>query len=243
MKRRDFLKGASVVTILVMGGVVWRSYDQGVFSAGKGPAYESWKKWSTDESEGPLGLVRAAILAASPHNTQPWLFQFTEDSIDLFADAKRNIGAIDPYLREMYIGVGCALENLVLAANAMGYSCQLKLMPNASNASHVAEIMLTSSPGSASILFEAIPNRHTNRGPHDMERKISQETLETLKSFSSDISEVSVVWLTTEIERRDFSELNVEAAGGVVDRKFNCSDSIRGVGLIGNSIVPIRFAG
>ena len=74
MKRRDFLKGAGVATILVMGGTVWRSYDQGVFSTGKGPAYEPWKNWRTDESEGPLGLVRAAILAASPHNTQPWLF-------------------------------------------------------------------------------------------------------------------------------------------------------------------------
>lgn len=216
MKRRSVLKGAGVVTILVIGGVVWRSYDQGVFSAGNGPAYEPWKNWRTDESEGPLGLVRAAILAASPHNTQPWLFQLTENSIGLFADTNRNIGAIDPYLREMYIGVGCALENLLLAANARGYSYQLKLMPNTSDASHVAEIKLTSSPASVSKLYEAIPHRHTNRGPHDKQHKISRETLKTLESLSSDIPEITVVWLTTETERRKFSDLNAQATAALI---------------------------
>jgi len=216
MKRRGFLKGAGVVTVLVMGGLVWRSSSQGVFSTGKGPAYEPWKNWREDESEGALGLVRAAILAASPHNTQPWLFRLTENSIDMFADTNRNIGAIDPYLREMYIGMGCALENLLLAANARGYSYQLKIMPNATDASHVAEIKLTSSSVLRSKLYDAIPNRHTNRGPHDMQYKISQDTLNTLASISSDIPEVTVLWLTTEAERRKFSDLNADATAALI---------------------------
>ncbi|HEX9083622.1 MAG TPA: twin-arginine translocation signal domain-containing protein, partial [Gemmatimonadaceae bacterium] len=73
MQRRSFLKGAGAVTVLVAGGGVWRAYDQGVFSVGKGPAYEPWQDWRTNSPDGPLVLVRAAILAASPHNTQPWL--------------------------------------------------------------------------------------------------------------------------------------------------------------------------
>jgi hypothetical protein len=32
MQRRSFLKGAGVVTVAVVGGGVWRAYDQGVFS-------------------------------------------------------------------------------------------------------------------------------------------------------------------------------------------------------------------
>ena len=45
MRRRSFLKGAGVVTIAVIGGGVWRAYDQGVFSVGEGPAYEPWNGW------------------------------------------------------------------------------------------------------------------------------------------------------------------------------------------------------
>jgi hypothetical protein len=114
---------------LVAGGGVWRAYDQGVFSAGKGPAYEPWKDWRSHPNEGALALVRAAILAASPHNTQPWLFKLTDSSIELLIDTNRNVGALDPYLREEHIGMGCALENLLLAAAANGYAATVTLLP------------------------------------------------------------------------------------------------------------------
>ena len=114
MQRRTFLRGAGVVTVVVVGGGVWRAYDQGVFSVGEGPAYEPWRDWRRQDwrggsSDGVLALVRAAILAASPHNTQPWLFKVTNSSIELYIDTKRNVGALDPYLREEHIGMGCAL--------------------------------------------------------------------------------------------------------------------------------------
>ena len=85
MERRAFLRGAGIVTVLVAGGGVWRAWDQGVFSVGQGPAYEPWKNWRF-ASDGPLRLVRAAILAASPHNTQPWLFKVASSSIELYVD-------------------------------------------------------------------------------------------------------------------------------------------------------------
>ena len=129
MDRRSFLKGAGVVTVAVVGGVVLRAYDQGVFSVGEGPAYEPWKDWRTDSQSGPLALVRAAILAASPHNTQPWLFKITNSSIELYLDPKRNVGALDPYLREEHIGMGCALQNLLLAAAANGYQATVTTFP------------------------------------------------------------------------------------------------------------------
>ena len=109
MQRRLFLKGLGVVTVVVVGGGVRRAYDQGVFSVGQGSAFEPWKDWPNNSDEGALELVRAAILAASPHNTQPWLFKVTNSSIELYIDTKRNVGALDPFLRGAHIGMGCAL--------------------------------------------------------------------------------------------------------------------------------------
>jgi hypothetical protein len=150
--------------VLVAGGGVWRAADQGVFSTGQGPAYQPWDEWRTP-SRGPLNLVRAAILAANPHNSQPWLFHVTQTQIELFADRHRNLGTVDPFLIEMHIGLGCALENLELAAAANGYTTQVTLSPDVSDETLVARIGLA--PGSApvSALYNVIPLRHTNRYP------------------------------------------------------------------------------
>lgn len=90
---------------------------------------EPWKNWRDAANEGPLALLRATILAASPHNTQPWLFKITSASIELHVDTRRNVGDLDPYLREEHIGMGCALEKLMLAAPANGYLTTATLLP------------------------------------------------------------------------------------------------------------------
>ena len=70
MQRRRFLKGGTgAVMVLVAGGGVWRAFDRGVFSVGREPAYEPWNNWRGEANEGPLALVRAAILVANANNT------------------------------------------------------------------------------------------------------------------------------------------------------------------------------
>src|SRR5262249_28159489 len=136
------IKGAALTVVAAAGGVSWRAVHQRVFSAGRGPAYEPWRTWRDDRERDPLRLVRAAILAASPHNTQPWLFRVTDSSIDGWADTRRHIGTIDPYLREMYVGVGCAIENLMIAAAHEGWAADLQLMPDAADPARVGSIRL-----------------------------------------------------------------------------------------------------
>ncbi len=75
-------------------------------------------------------ILEAARWAPSPHNSQPWLFAASRDRIDLFADHARSMGTMDPLAREVALSLGCALENLVLAAGAhglhAGYARQLR---------------------------------------------------------------------------------------------------------------------
>src|SRR5262245_8899788 len=186
MNRRRVLKIGGAVAAVAAAGLAWRAWDNGVFSAGQGPAYEPWQSWGTGEAGDPLRLVHAAVLAANPHNSQPWLFRLGDGYIDLFADTKRNIGAIDPYLREMTMGLGCALENLRIAAFHDGYTPTLKLMPEAGNATHVARIELAKSTALPSKLYDAIPNRHTNRAAYDTTRILTADQLAQLAATDAD---------------------------------------------------------
>jgi len=221
------LKGAGVAAVAVAGGLVWRAFDQGVFSVGNGPAYEPWSSRRAGSERSPLRLVGAAILAASPHNTQPWLFHVTDSHIDVYADTRRNIGTIDPYLREMYMGMGCALENLLIAAAHDGYATELRLMPDAATPAYAARIQLSYAAPAPSALHEAIPRRHTNRGSYDTTRPVPQKLLSELAGIGADVREVKVLWFSGESERRRVGELIVAATEAIIADRQQSGDSAK----------------
>ena len=218
MRRRGFLKGAGVVTVLVVGGGVWRAYSQGVFSVGEGPAYEPWKDWQKVTKDGQLSLVRAAILAASPHNTQPWVFRLTDSTIHLYIDTRRNVGALDPYLREEHIGMGCALENLMLAASANGYAASATLMagklgpiPAEPKPHLVARVDLAPAPREESELYKAIPRRHTNRSPYDPHKPLPSDFVDALSHLPADDPDVKLFLFTAESDRKKIVAISCAA--------------------------------
>jgi len=218
MQRRPFLKGVGVVTVVVVGGGVWRAYDQGVFSSGQGPAYEPWKDWRDNSTDGALALVRAAILAASPHNTQPWLFKVTNSSIELNIDTKRNVGALDPYLREEHIGMGCALENLMLAAAANGCLATVTLLPGKlgpipaePKPELLARVDLASGKHEETELYDAIPRRHTNRGAYNPQKPIPPQFVDTLSRLGSDEPDVKIFLFTADADRKKIVEISSAA--------------------------------
>jgi hypothetical protein len=173
-----------------------------------------------------LDLVRAAILAANPHNSQPWLFQVTHSQINLFADRRRNLGAIDPFLREMHIGLGCALENLLLAAEALGYTTQVSLLPDASDATWVARVDLAPGPTVIPDLYPLIPNRHTNRYPYDTGRSVSSAKLDALSALNDD-PDVRVFWFASAPLRKQVGDLLVEATHALVADTTQIGESDR----------------
>lgn len=203
MNRRRFLQGLAVGTVVVAGGTVWRAIDQGVFTAGGGPAYEPWQNWREEATTGPMALVRAAILASNPHNTQPWMFRVHDNAVELYAERSRNLGSFDPYLREMHLGLGCAIENMMLAARAHGYAPELalaegRLEPMAARQGRalVAHLDLDRAAPSETSLFEAIPHRHTNRGPYDPDQQLPSDLEQELASLVGMDEDVDVALYT-----------------------------------------------
>ncbi len=210
ISRRNFLQAAGVTLVAVTGGGVYRTIDQGVFSVGQGPAYETWRNWSEPSITPEERIVRAGILASNPHNSQPWLFRIESNTITLYADHTRQIGTIDPFLREMHIGLGCAVENMMLAARAEGYRTTLNLMPNPAEEREVARIVLQAGSVQNSSLYEAIPNRHTDRAAYDTERPVSRDVLEAISALN-DEEDVRLFWFHTETERTQFGEIVINA--------------------------------
>ncbi|HBI03190.1 MAG TPA: hypothetical protein DDY49_04060 [Paenibacillaceae bacterium] len=205
--RRDFIKGAVALGGLMAAGGFWRAFDTGVFQAGSGPAYEAWGKNVT----GIDGLVNSAILATNAHNTQPWHFKIDNHSIDIFADKTRNIGTADPYFRELYISIGCSLENLILAAKVNGYSPNVTLLPNPTNDSHVAHIELTKTQPVSSPLYDVIPNRRMNRAPYEKDRAVSKEILQSMVNLNENSSEIKVFMFDSATDKQKVGKAMIEA--------------------------------
>jgi hypothetical protein len=201
--------GAATVAVAGVSGLTARAVGQRVLTPGQGDAYAAWSDWQGATGEGLLGLVRSAVLAANGHNTQPWRFVLARDRIDVFADATRGEGALDPLGRELLISLGCALENLVLAGRAHGLGVDVGLVPDPANPTHIARVELTSGQRArASELYRAIPHRHTNRYPY-ADRPLRAGQLDALDRLVDD--DLTIVWLTSSAERAAFGDLTIAA--------------------------------
>jgi len=215
--RRLVIGGAGVA---LLGALGYRAWDRGVFEAGQGPAFRPWDEWRGNAGEGPRQALRSAILAANPHDTQPWLFAAHGASIAVLADRARHLGSFDPFRREMHLGVGCAIENLMRAAAVTGYSMNVilsggRLTPQPDTKPvRAAHLWLDAAPAMRDELFEAIPHRHTNRGPYH-ERPVSGADLHRLSDLVSD-REVRVAFLTDTRARDELAALIVQATQDII---------------------------
>ena len=197
----------------------------------EGDAYEAWRSWNA-QAAGPRNLVHAAILAANAHDTQPWAFCLDRDRLSLFADERRNLGAMDPFRREMHLSLGCALENLQLAAQAQGFAPALAILggtltePKSDAAPQpVAEVRLLPGRPTISPLLAALPLRHTDRAAYDTDRAVSRETIATLTALADPASGIRVLFLTDPSARRDFAAATVDATSRLIGDTTMIADS------------------
>jgi hypothetical protein len=210
--------------VVSAGGLSYRAYDQGVFEAGEGGAYDAWRDW--EKGRGPLALVSAAILAANPHDYQAWVFHTTPSGIDLFADRTRSLGTIDPSDREMYVGLGCALENLLQAAPAHGYRARLTLLPTPGQPVHAARIDLKPGPRRRGALYEAIPERHTDRSAY-RPTALPLDVLAQMTALAGGLPGARLYWFTSDADRARIGALMVATARAITRDEQQSRDSFR----------------
>lgn len=163
ISRRDFLKILGAAGVTVVGGSLlytytpWLDYDQQGIQTRR-----PFEKKSTMPAQ-MKELVRYATLAASGHNTQPWRFAFNENAIQIHPDYTRRLPVVDPDDRELWISLGCALENLLVSARAAGYAPEVTY-PDAVD---YIQVRLSADSPQSNPLFDAIPLRQSTRSAYE----------------------------------------------------------------------------
>ena len=209
------LKGGAAAAVIGFGALGWRLFETGMFG-GDGAPFEAWASYASLPAGNPLSLVGAAILAASPHNTQPWRFEVSPKRIDLYAVAQRNLGSFDSYRREMWLGLGCAVENIVQAAGAKGFAVEsLVAAPGDGAGDHAARLELRRTAVAPSHLDSAITSRRTNRADYWPDTPIASQVLERLAALPSSAQTRLILFPATAALGRAYVSGSIDATAWI----------------------------
>lgn len=75
-------------------------------------------------------LLHFAVLAPSNMNSQPWKFEVKGNEVVFYPDERGWLKVSDPKQRELFISLGCALENFLIAAHHFGLQTKVKYQPD-----------------------------------------------------------------------------------------------------------------
>ena len=179
MNRRQLLIGGGAAAAIGAGAVYGGKVRMG--SSSDYDAAVAAVRGPLPDPAQTLDLVRYATLAANSHNTQPWLFRASPNAIRIEPDRSRRTPVVDPDDHHLYTSLGCAAENLAIAAARIGQAGELTFAPAGGGS-----IVFSHRPSAAvtSPLFDAIARRQSTRTEYD--RRIpSAADLGTLTSAAT----------------------------------------------------------
>jgi nitroreductase len=112
-------------------------------------------------------ILQKAIKAPSGHNTQPWKFDVTENCITIFPDYERVLPVVDADNHALFISLGCALENLVLAAAHFGYGTTIEMHLENDGTENIKVKLQPAIVKSDGMLYDYIDTRQATRNRYN----------------------------------------------------------------------------
>ncbi len=131
-----------------------------------------------DPAGGVREIVRAGTLGANSHNTQPWRFTVSEKQITIGPDFSRRCPSVDPDDHHLFASLGCAVENTVQAASALGFKAEQRI--EASNSDRIT-ITLDRGQPAHNELAAAIIKRQCTRTEYDG-RAVNAEDMDKVRA-------------------------------------------------------------
>lgn len=114
-------------------------------------------------------LAQAGHKAASPDNLQAWRFEAVDGALHVHLPRE---GRLPTDVDDMFslIGIGCAVENIVVAASAQGHTASVTVDRQPSAHGERIAIVTFAEGGEKDPLADVIDRRCTNRKPYATER-------------------------------------------------------------------------
>jgi len=126
-------------------------------------------------------LVKYAIKAPSGHNTQPWKFIVLDDEIQIHPDYARALSVVDSDNHALWISLGCALENLVIAATNFNKKSEASIHVENESRKFIRVKLISSSTTDRDDLFDYIEKRQSTRNKYSG-KKIPEQDLKILRN-------------------------------------------------------------
>lgn len=198
---------------MVLGAGAAALAGTGLYAINRGPTYDSvaqsiWHSPDVADMPGLQYLVHHATLAANSHNTQPWSFSGSQKQASIRPDLSRATPVADPDNHHLFASLGCAGENMVLAAAAAGRSSQLQFSDSGDG---LVEVEFADGGDRRDPLFDAIAERQCTRSVYDG-RKVSPQDLALLEA-AADIPGCKVILIPDEPGMENAIELILAANG------------------------------
>ncbi len=228
ISRRRFLK----YTGLTLGGMAAGTYGVSTLNRAdySDPAYTYWRHKVQSGMSDNEYIVMCGTLAPSPHNTQPWKFKPEPGVIKIFADKSRSLGAADPDFKLMAQGMGCALENMKIAALKLGYK-NVTFHPEADSRFQkdgycgALKLNTKSSSGNHS-LHDSIFIRQTIRSSYNMAHAIPDDFIMAL-SNENNLPDIHIKWFKSPGERAKVVSITKEAIRLFIDNDSMYRDGMK----------------
>ena len=151
-----------------------------LFSRTPTKALEPWAVATTYTDPIKRALAHA-LLAPNPHNRQPWLVDLSQEGqVTIHRDTTRDLPMTDPLNRQIFIGMGCFLETLRIAATETGHVVDFDILPQRKE----GPIAVAKFPKGATLdpLAEFIVTRHSDKQAY-VDRDIEADKIAALSNL------------------------------------------------------------
>lgn len=132
-------------------------------------------------------VVSFGILAGNSHNTQPWLFvaDETNKTLEVFVNKESILAVSDVDERQAVMSVGCAIENIEIAANSYGFIMHMQIETQKRDSNLLAVLHFEKDNITHTKLRDAILTRRVNRSKCISEKTIPAHVMEEFCSVSN----------------------------------------------------------